>query len=151
MVSGYKITSVIHPLAPSNPLHKKVIHATGLWLSNYRKIPLTLLAPCLGLIGTGLAIRCRIVAPRFAFFCHSISIIAIISTVGVSMFPFILPSSTTPAASLTVWDASSSQESLLLMLAIVAVFVPIVLLYTAWVYHVMRGKITEKDLDDHAY
>ena len=58
------------------------------------------------------------------------------------MFPFILPSSIDPHSSLTVWNASSSQRTLLLMLGATVVLLPIVLLYTAWVYRVMWGRVT---------
>ncbi|MBS0282986.1 MAG: cytochrome d ubiquinol oxidase subunit II, partial [Proteobacteria bacterium] len=76
-----------------------------------------------------------------------IGAVGIIATVGLSMFPFILPSSIDPASSLTVWNASSSQVTLFIMLAVTAVFLPIVLLYTAWVYKVLFGRITIRDVD----
>jgi cytochrome d ubiquinol oxidase subunit II len=60
------------------------------------------------------------------------------------MFPFILPSSTTPNASLTASDASSSRMTLFIMLVATVIFLPIVLAYTAWVYRVMHGKITPR-------
>jgi cytochrome d ubiquinol oxidase subunit II len=63
------------------------------------------------------------------------------------MFPFILPSSAEPKASLTVWDASSSQLTLFIMLIAVVIFLPIVLAYTAWVYRVLHGKVTPKMLE----
>ena len=56
------------------------------------------------------------------------------------MFPFILPSSTIPDHSLTVWDASSTQNTLWIMLLATIVLLPIILAYTAWVYRRARGK-----------
>jgi cytochrome d ubiquinol oxidase subunit II len=58
------------------------------------------------------------------------------------MFPFLLPSSIDPKASLTVWDASSSQLTLFVMLIATLFFMPIILLYTAFVFRVMRGPVT---------
>ena len=52
-----------------------------------------------------------------------------------------------PASSLTVWNASSSHVTLFIMLAVTAVFLPIVLIYTAWVYKVLFGRITLRDVD----
>jgi cytochrome d ubiquinol oxidase subunit II len=72
-----------------------------------------------------------------------------ILTGGFALFPFLLPSSTHPSQSLTVWDASSSAKTLLLMLAGVAVFLPIILAYTSWVFKVLRGKVTLENLHDH--
>jgi cytochrome d ubiquinol oxidase subunit II len=81
-----------------------------------------------------------------AFIASSISIFGIIATVGLSMFPFILPSSLNPNASLTVWDASSSEFTLLVMLIAALIFVPIIIAYTSWVFSVLRGKVSEKDI-----
>jgi hypothetical protein len=69
-----------------------------------------------------------------------------ISTVGLTMFPFILPSTVDPNSSLTVWDSSSSHLTLFIMLVVTAIFMPIILAYTAWVYRVLWGKVTEADV-----
>jgi len=66
----------------------------------------------------------------------------VILTAGLALFPFLLPSSSVPGASLTVWDASSSQRTLFIMLLATLLFLPIVLIYTSWVFHVMRGTVT---------
>ncbi|HEX7747263.1 MAG TPA: cytochrome d ubiquinol oxidase subunit II, partial [Bordetella sp.] len=63
-----------------------------------------------------------------------------------ALFPFLLPSSSQPAAGLTIWDASSSRMTLWIMLIAVAVFLPVITLYTAWVYRVMRGKVTHESV-----
>ena len=65
------------------------------------------------------------------------------------MFPFLLPSSSFPSQSLTVWDASSSAKTLLLMLAAVMIFLPIILGYTTWVFRVLKGRITLETLHGH--
>ena len=66
---------------------------------------------------------------------------------GASLFPFLLPSSSDPRSSLTVWDASSSQRTLGIMLLAVAVLLPLVIAYTSWVYHVLRGPVTAEYVD----
>ncbi|CFU85123.1 cytochrome D ubiquinol oxidase subunit II [Bordetella pertussis] len=58
-----------------------------------------------------------------------------------------MPSSSRPGAGLTVWDGSSSLLTLWIMLLAVAFFLPIITVYTAWVYRVMRGKVTEDSVD----
>ncbi len=73
---------------------------------------------------------------------------AIIATVGVAMFPILLPSSTNPAHSLTVFDASSSRATLRNMLVATVIFMPLVLAYTAWVYRVLWGKVSERSVED---
>jgi cytochrome d ubiquinol oxidase subunit II len=69
------------------------------------------------------------------------------------MFPFILPSTVDPNSSLTVWDSSSSQQTLFVMLVMAVIFMPIILAYTAWVYKVLWGKVTEDEItgSDHSY
>ena len=66
----------------------------------------------------------------------------VVATAGVSMFPFLLPSSSDPRSSLTVWDSSSSRLTLFIMLIATAIFLPIILFYTGWALRVMRGRIT---------
>ena len=72
-------------------------------------------------------------------------------TSGVSMFPFIMPSSSMPNHSLTMWDATSSQRTLNLMTWVAAVFVPIILLYTSWCYWKMFGRITKEDIESNTH
>ena len=144
-VDGYTLTSVIAHDGPSNPLYKKVTRQTAAWFANYQSVPITLLAPGIGILGALLAlISTRYV--KIAFVCSALSVTGIIATVGVSMFPFILPSSTNPEQSLLVWDSSSSQLTLFIMLIATVFFLPIILAYTAWVYRVLRGKITEQTI-----
>jgi cytochrome d ubiquinol oxidase subunit II len=153
-VDGYRITSDISSTGPSNPLFKTAEHA-GTWFANYGTYPWLLIAPACGFAGAALALlsmRVRLEVTTLLF--SKLSIFGIISTVGVSMFPFILPSSLDPRSSLTVWDASSSHLTLFIMLVVTAIFLPIIFLYTAWVYKVLWGKVDEKAITDksgHAY
>jgi cytochrome d ubiquinol oxidase subunit II len=147
-MDGYALSHLLAHDGPSNPLHKTVIRQAPAWFANYHTLPMTLLIPILGILGPLLAI---VLAkhPKIAFILSSLSLSGIIGTVGVSMFPFILPSSTHPEQSLMVWDSSSSQLTLLIMLIATIIFLPIVLAYTAWVYRVLRGKVTEQSIRCH--
>lgn len=147
-IEGYQLTSVVLHDGPSNPLYKQVTRQATAWLTNYQTMPLTLLAPTLGILGAGMAFFLARHA-RLAFVCSAGSIFGIIATVGMSMFPFILPSSTHPEQSLTVWDSSSSQLTLFIMLCATIIFLPIILAYTTWVYRVLRGKITEQTIHNN--
>ena len=71
------------------------------------------------------------------------------TTVGFALFPFVMPSSFDPRAGLTVWDASSSHLTLWIMLLAVCFFMPLIMLYTAWVYRVMRGKVTNDSIAEN--
>ena len=139
----------------SNPLLKTVVIENGAWLANYSAHSWMIVAPILGFAGAALAfIAMRARREVITLIFSKIAILGIISTVGLSMFPFILPSSLDPRSSLTVWDASSSHQTLFIMLVVSAIFLPIIVAYTAWVYKVLWGKVDEKSVTDknsHAY
>jgi cytochrome bd ubiquinol oxidase subunit II len=148
--SGYVLVDQISLDAPSNPLHKKVALQLGAWITNYYHYPKFLIAPICGFLGALLAIiLVKTNAFRLAWLSSAASITGIIATVGLSMFPFILPSSTQPDMSLLIWDASSSQLTLFIMLIASIIFIPLIVLYTSWVYYVMRGKITNEYIEQN--
>lgn len=154
-VSGYTITSTVVTDGPSNPLRKIVELDHGAWFANYMNYPVLLIAPALGIFGPLLLFIMlrskREVAPLLL---GQLSIFGVIASVGVSMFPFILPSSVDPRSSLTVWDASSSHLTLFIMLVVTLIFLPLIVAYTSWVYKVLWGKVEESDIEDenkHAY
>jgi cytochrome d ubiquinol oxidase subunit II len=138
---GYQVVSGGDPYGYSNPLHKEVITLVGAWMHNYTRYSIAILMPILGFAGTlGALFLAPLGYRRFAFLFSGISVIGIIGTVGVSMFPFILPSSADFTSSLLVWDSSSSELTLLVMLFAAIIFLPIIFIYTTWVYRVLRGK-----------
>lgn len=154
MLDGYAITSEIAAHAPSNPLRKTVEVATGAWMRNYDRYPWSQAAPILGLAGALLtAAMFAFRREKAAFVTSAAAVVGIVATPGLAMFPFIMPSSSEPNASLTAWDASSSHLTLFVMLVAVAIFLPIVLAYTAWVYRVLRGKVPSHIFEPggHAY
>ncbi|HEX9447530.1 MAG TPA: cytochrome d ubiquinol oxidase subunit II, partial [Dongiaceae bacterium] len=154
-LDGYVITSMIDPNGPSNPLAKQIARQAGALFVNYGLMPITMLVPVLGLvgvIGAGLLARSGR-APRLAWFISAVGIAGIIGAAGVSLFPLLLPSSLEPNSSLAVWDASSSKLTLGVMTAVTAILLPIVIVYTSWVYRVLRGPVTAKQIstDSHSY
>ncbi|MEJ5212224.1 MAG: cytochrome d ubiquinol oxidase subunit II [Burkholderiales bacterium] len=142
-LDGYVITSTVNPNAMPDPLNKTVARETGAWLANYGQYPWTRLVPLTafvaGALGLLFAWRNR---PGLAFVASSVTCAAIIGTAGVSMFPFVMPSSLDPRSSLTVWDSVSSPLTLGLMLGATVVFMPLIVFYTSWAYRVMWGKVT---------
>jgi len=139
---GYHVTSAIVTDGPSNPLMKTVTAGSGAWLANFEAHPFLALVPLLGIVLPLIAaMGFRTRRQGLTFLVSALGIACIIATVGLSMFPFILPSSTHPAASLTVFDASSSRATLRNMLIATVIFLPIIIAYTTWVYHVLWGKV----------
>lgn len=144
---GLHIASGALPDGVANPLAKSVVAQPGAWFDNYARWPWLWLLP---LVGLGAPLLVALLAlsrfRRVAFVSSALGVAAVIGTVGASLFPFLLPSSSHPDSSLTVWDASSSHRTLSIMLIATAVFLPIVLVYTSWVYRIMRGTVTAEHI-----
>lgn len=64
----------------------------------------------------------------------------------------VLASSLNPAHSLTAWDATSSLLTLRWMFWMVVIFLPLILLYTSWVFAKLRGPVTvEQVIGGHGH
>lgn len=151
-IQGYVITSAIDGGQVLTPLMKEVSIEPGAWLANYDKVPLLMLAPVLGVLGLLVAAFASCVNKgALAFLSSSLGIVGIIVTAGGSMFPFLMPSSTFPSMSLTMWDATSSQHTLQIMFIAACIFVPIILCYTIWSYIVMFGRISKEHIEKNAH
>jgi len=142
-IPGYVIQSAVEGGALPNPLAKTVVREAGAWFANYRAYPATLLLPALGIVGVFAAqALARSGRSMAAFWASALAIVGVIGTAGAALFPFIMPSSLDPRASLTVWDSVSSRLTLNIMLWATLIFMPIIILYTSWAYRVMGGKVT---------
>ena len=147
-IDGYLIVDGADPNGASNPVFKTVVADRGAWLYNYAVYKWPALAPLLAYAGAlAAAVFLVLERARRAFVASSVACAGIVTTAGVSMFPFLLPSSTHPNDSLTIWDASSSQFTLGLMLVAAVFFLPIILAYTSWVFYVLRGPVTERAIE----
>jgi cytochrome d ubiquinol oxidase subunit II len=151
-IEGYRIVSMPDANSAFNPLAKTVEKTAGAWLTNYHTWPWMMVAPVAGFAGIALALwQGRAGRQRLAFFFSSLALTGIILTAGFSMFPFVMPSSTDPNSSLTLWDAASSQKTLCIMLIVTLLFLPLITLYTAWVYRVLRGRITVQSIQENTH
>ncbi len=147
-IEGYVINGAMNHTGPSNPLTKSVTREAGAWMRNYGIHAALIAAPVLGIVGPLLAaVLSRPRGSVSALVWSGIGVAGIVATAGISLFPFLLPSSTHPEASLTVWDASSSAPTLFIMLISVLVFLPIVLIYTGVVMRLMRGRVHLVDVE----
>jgi cytochrome d ubiquinol oxidase subunit II len=151
-IDGYRIVSQPGHGALPNPLAKEVVRDAGAWFAIYGKQPLALIAPALGLAAPLLTVLLSQVGrPGLAFVTSSLAMAGVIATAGLSMFPFVMPSSSHPGSSLTLWDAASSHLTLKVMFWAVVIFLPIVLSYTAWCYSRMWGKVTIAEIEARSH
>lgn len=140
-VPGYAVAGPVITDGVSNPLAKQVAVGSS-WFAGYLTHPFFWAAPVIAFIGA-LGVQLFVARQGFlGFFSSCLSVAGTICSAGFALFPFLLPSSLDPRSSLTVWDASSSQGTLFLMMCLVAVFLPIIILYTTWVFRVMRGRVS---------
>lgn len=146
-LDGYALTRPNVTDGPSNPLFSEVLR-DGSWLAAYAQRPWIVIAPVLGFAGSALTFAgLRAGREISTLLVSKAAILGMISSVGLTMFPFILPSTLDPRSSLTVWDASSSHLTLFVMLVATAIFMPLILAYTAWVYKVLWGKVDEETIE----
>jgi cytochrome bd ubiquinol oxidase subunit II len=148
-LDGQVITD-INTSGALSPTAKHVALVPGAWFIPYRERAFLWLIPTVALCGAGAAwafLGAR--RPGAAFIASTLCVAGTILTGGVALFPFLMPSSTHPDHGLTVWDAASSAHTLFIMLLAVVVLLPVVLAYTAWVYRVLRGRITLEEIARH--
>jgi len=151
-IDGYAITSAVAADGPSNPLLKTVVRRPGQWLANYGIHRWMIAAPVLGFLGPLLALSLTAAHRRgLAFIASALGIFGIVATAGVSLFPFLMPSNVEPAASLTVWDASSSRLTLFVMLVVTLFFLPVVMIYTAIAFRALRGAVTASMIEKNSH
>ncbi len=146
-ITGFRYVGAVDPLGPSNPLLTEMVRE-GSWIGAYSERPWIIVAPILGVLGIlGATLGLRAGREGLALLSSKLGIFGVISTVGLTMFPLILPSTLQPGASLTVWNASSSHQTLFIMLVCTVIFLPLILIYTAWVYKVLWGKVGAEEIE----
>lgn len=154
-IKGFAYTGPVDPAMPATPLGgPAVAMRAGAWLDNFHAHPVLWVVPALGLIGmVGAAVSLAAKKPVLGWWLGACAWIGTIFTAGVAMFPFLMPSTTMPSQSLSVWNASSSAYTLGWMLVFALIFVPAVLAYTSWAFRIMGGKVRTETVakSDHSY
>jgi cytochrome d ubiquinol oxidase subunit II len=76
-----------------------------------------------------------------AFFSSCVMLALLLISAGVGMYPNLLVSTIDPSNNMTVTNAASATETLQVMLVVAIIGLPFVLLYTAGVQYLFRGKV----------
>jgi len=153
-ITGYVLTDGPAPGAVQTPLQQTVVLQHGAWFANFNLHPVLWILPAAAL--AALLIGTVATSRKHGYFAWWLGLVAwagVIGSVGAAMFPFMMPSSSEPSHSLTIWNASSSELTLGWMLGFAGVFVPLIIWYTSWCFYVMRGKVSAQHIeaDEHAY
>ncbi|WP_339107193.1 cytochrome d ubiquinol oxidase subunit II [Thioclava sp. GXIMD4216] len=150
-IPGFTFAGDVVTDGPSNPLYFTV-ERSSTWLTAYGERPWIVIAPALGIV-CALLTYLGLKAGRevSTMLLSGVSVLGVISSVGLTMFPFIMPSSSALNSSLAVWNSSSSHLTLFIMLVCAVIFVPIIIAYTSWVYKVLWGKVTEDEITNNSH
>jgi cytochrome d ubiquinol oxidase subunit II len=151
-IAGYRIVSIPAASSAFVPIAKTVESSPGIWLANFTAHKWMMLAPIVAFAGA-LAVVVSSAGGRsmLAFVASGVAVAGVILTAGFAMFPFVMPSSSDPRSSLTAWDSVSSHRTLAIMFWVVVILLPIVIAYTAWVYWVVRGKVTVAHIRENTH
>lgn len=116
---------------------------------NYIKYPLLLTIPFLAVFALFATRFCMARKNWWAAWWSSATTILSCTLFGViGLYPNLLPSSLNEGYNVTAFNASSSLLTLTIMLIVALIFVPVVILYQAWVYMAFRGKVGKGDLEE---
>jgi cytochrome d ubiquinol oxidase subunit II len=109
---------------------------------------LPLLAGLVALVAIG-AIEAfnRAGAGAKAFLASALSIAALFAAVGSTIFPNLVRASNGASLSLSIFNASASQNTLTIMLALALVGMPVVIGYTIFIYRTFSGPVGAQDAD----
>ena len=77
----------------------------------------------------------------YAFMASSLMILLLLVAGGIGMHPNLIISTIDQAYNLTIFNAASEEPTLVVALVIALIGMPFVLLYTASVYYIFRGKV----------
>jgi len=127
--------------------------ATKLY-DNYSQTYILLIVPVLAVVSmVGIRVFLAKMKTYLAFAASCMTIVLIVGTGIIGLFPNLIPSSIDAAFSLTIFNSSSSIYTLKIMTVVATIFVPIVIAYKIWVYRIFRSRITMDDIlkDEQLY
>lgn len=155
-VPGYILQkSPIYPTG--HPLSNEVIVKVGAWVDSYRDHWWKIIGPVFAYIGVFFAIGgTKSKNYAWGFWSSCLAVGGTILTAGFSLYPFIVPSSTKPNQSITVWNATSSYYSLSIIFLLCIILFVIIFSYKIWAYMSIWRKnpiLTEQEIlkDTHSF
>lgn len=128
-----------------HPLSSVVTRETGGWIISYAQYPWKAYPPIIAYIGVFLSLLTIRMGKKggTAFWCSVMAVAGTVATAGTAMFPFVVPSSIDLKESMTVFNATSAQYTLNIMLYVAVVLFALILVYKIFAYRaVWAGKKT---------
>lgn len=153
-MSGYTLIASPED-ATLYPANNIVSYTKGAWLASYLVYPWKYYPPIIAYVALLVAWLAnyfrRIV---LCFWASAFTVGGMIATVGATLFPFLMPSSIMPSQSLTVWNSTSSQYALNIMLYVASILFVVIFIYKIFAFRTIWSKkhtITEKDLEENEH
>jgi cytochrome bd ubiquinol oxidase subunit II len=110
-------------------------------------LPVLLVAVVAAVALVGSIVANRVGREGWAFGFGALTVATAVLTLWVALFPNVMPSSTDPAYSLTIENASSSDYTLTIMSWAALVFLPLVVLYQGWTYWIFRKRVSRTRIE----
>ncbi len=115
-------------------------------LENFARFPALFIVPLIAVAAlVGAMVMGRRGKDGRAFALSAISVVTMVGTVGASLFPRWVPALGQLERSLTIYNSSSSELTLTVMLVLALIGMPIVIGYTIWIYRIFAGKVQVED------
>ena len=144
-VSGLWAGLGINGYALTDPAAQTVGLVADGWFQNYVSRLDAVFASACGLIAPlSVILLLDIRMPLQAFMASCVGVAGVVAASGLTIFPFLLPSSTDPNSSLTVWGASAAPSTLFNMLIASIILIPMVICYTVWAFGRLRRDTLER-------
>ncbi len=153
-IPGYILLAM--PAQPTlDPLHNVVAIGPGLWWQSIIASPLKALAVVFVYLFAILSLSTlRLGRGTLSFWLSGATIAFTIILFGTGLFPFIVPSSISPAESLTLWNATSAPYTLMGMFYISLVFLVIIFIYKFWGFHMIwrdKKTLNTEDVNENSH
>jgi cytochrome d ubiquinol oxidase subunit II len=81
----------------------------------------------------------------WAFTATAVTMAGCVLSIFVDLYPRVMVSTTSPAFDLTVHNTASGRYALTVMTVVAVIFLPFVLVYQAWSYHVFRRRVSQQE------
>lgn len=151
-VQGYQLANSPKD-ATLHPLNNVVVLQVGGWFFSFMEHPWKWIPLVLAYAGVLLAmVTARSGRGALAFWGSCLGVAGTVALFGTALFPFLIPSTIAPEQSVTVWNGTSSQYTLMGMFYIVVVMVSGILIYrfaSFWALWRKQSTITTQDVVDN--
>ncbi|MDN4481341.1 cytochrome d ubiquinol oxidase subunit II [Demequina muriae] len=132
------------------PIALVIAAVFAIWTQVAYGVAWTWIAVVVAAVGLAVAVVAgRIGRYGYAFTGNAVAIAFAVVLIFGSLYPDVMPSSTDPAFSLTVQNASSTDYTLTVMTWVAVILTPVVLLYQGWTYWVFRRRLSAENIPEH--